>query len=122
MVNSSFHTENCWTYLGREAMTQAPYLCMPSALDWYLSAGLTSGELSCPMWSRGADRGFVVFLGVGTALLRAVVAMHREAWIEGLAGLKAAARALFRQILVAIVYRDGLDDQLIEGYTSGLDD
>src|SRR4051794_17955614 len=109
MVNSSFHTENCWTYFGRQPMIQAPYLCMSSALDWYLSAGLTRGAFSWPMWSRGACRRLVVSFGVGTAFLRLVVARLRDrtasfwAWIEGRAGRKAAVRALFLHILVAIV-------------------
>ena len=92
-------------------MTQAPYLCMSSAFDWYLSAGLTSGAFSCPMGSLGRVRGLTVSFGVGTAMLRLVVAMHRERATlrpvtEGLAGLIAAARALLPVSLVAIVSRE----------------
>jgi hypothetical protein len=88
-------------------MSHEPYLCMFSALDWYLSAGLTRGTSRTWGWSRGALRGFGASLGTAT-LLRVVVAKHRDraslrAWTEGLAGRKAAVRALFLQSLVAMV-------------------
>lgn len=48
MTSSSFHTVNCWTYLGRQDMTYWPYWCRASALSWYLSAGLTMGARRAP--------------------------------------------------------------------------
>ncbi len=93
-------------------MSHDPYLCMSSALDWYLSAGFTNGAWSVPTWSRGAVRGFVVSLGMAT-LWRAVFAKQRtaisfRAWIDGLAGRRAEARALFLQSLLAMVGDVGL--------------
>lgn len=118
MVNSSFQTENCWMYFGRQPMSHEPYLCRSSALDWYLSAGLTRGALRVPIWSRGAARGFWPSLGTAT-LLRAVVAKHRttaslRATSDGFAGRRAEARALFLQSLLAMVEIEGAMSQLIE--------
>src|SRR4051812_10728230 len=106
MVNSSFQTENCWMYLGRQPMSQEPYLCKLSALDWYLSAGLTGGAWRVPTASRGASRGFGASLGTAT-FWRAVAAKHRtaasvRARIEGLDGRRTEARALFLQSLLAM--------------------
>lgn len=106
MVNSSFQTENCWIYLGRQPMSHDPYLWRSSALDWYLSAGLTRGALSVPICSRGAVRGLRAFLGSAT-FWREVVAKHRTATpfraaIDGFAGRRAVAKALLLQSLLAM--------------------
>jgi hypothetical protein len=106
MVNSSFHTEICCTYFGKQPMIHEPYLCIFSALDWYLSAGLTRGTSRTRGWSRGALRGFGASLGTAT-LLRLVVAKQRRASLragtEVLTGRKAAVRVLFLQSLVAML-------------------
>jgi hypothetical protein len=98
-------------------------LCMSSDLDWYLSAGFTMGAFNSPMGALGAFRGLVVPLGIGTALLGLVVAKHRDrawlrAWTTGLAGRRAVVRALFLQSLLAIIDRNRLGGQLIQGTTS----
>ena len=43
MTSSSFQTENCWMYFGRQPISHAPYRCMSSAFAAYLSAGLIGG-------------------------------------------------------------------------------
>lgn len=81
MVNSSFHTENCWTYLGKQPISQEPYLWRLSALDWYLSAGLTMGASRVPILARSAVRIFLLSCGRRTVyvLARAVAEKHRAA-------------------------------------------
>jgi hypothetical protein len=88
-------------------MSHEPYLCMLSALDWYLSAGLTRGAWRVPTWPRGAPRGLWTSLGTAT-LVRAVVAKQRtaasvRAATAGFEGRRAEARALFLQSLLAMV-------------------
>jgi len=48
MTSSSFHTENCWIYFGKQPISHDPYLCMSSAFAEYLSAGLTGGARRPP--------------------------------------------------------------------------
>lgn len=109
MTSSSFHTENCWMYFGRQPISHAPYLCMLSAWLAYLSAGLIIGALSPSVESgfRGACR----MLGVSevtstgeravTAKLRTKGSLWRAATL--LALRKAADSALLLETLIAIV-------------------
>lgn len=96
-------------YLGRQPISQAPYLCIASALAWYLSAGFTGAALRVPIWSRGSSRGFGASLGTAT-LLRAVLAKHRTmgAAMEEVVGRKAEAKVLLLQSLLAMVGVGGL--------------
>ena len=99
-------------YLGRQPMSQEPYLCMFSDLDWYLSAGFTKGALNVPVWSRGAVRIFWASLGRAT-FWQLVVDKHREkasfrVEIGCLEALRAEAKALLLQILLVIAYHEGL--------------
>jgi hypothetical protein len=45
---------HCWMYFGMHDMRYCPYLCSPSALSLYLSAGFTMAALRGPAGSRGA--------------------------------------------------------------------
>lgn len=49
MVSSSFQTENCWMYLGRQDNRYWPYAWRLVAFSAYLSAGLTRGTLRAPV-------------------------------------------------------------------------
>lgn len=112
MVSSSFHTENCCTYLGSVLINHAPYLCMLSAIASYLSAGFVSGASSVPTADRGAFRMLGASLGMCTVKprIRLLVDRHREevaaatatdgdaevVGAEGLLAPRAEARALLR--------------------------
>ena len=107
-------------YLGRHPISHEPYLCRLSALDWYLSAGLTRGALSWPRLSRGSERGLGASLGMTMPRAATEVAKHRttasfRSRIDGCEGRKAEARALFLPSLLAIVKNvEGRRGQLIE--------
>lgn len=66
-------------YLGRQPINQEPYRWRLSALDWYLSAGLTIGASSVPSFSRSAFLVFVASAGRRTRyeLVRAVAEKER---------------------------------------------
>ena len=132
MVNSSFQTENCWMYLGRHPMSHDPYLWRLSALDWYLSAGLTKAAFRTPWASRGKFRGLEPS-GMLTRL-RLVVERHLIAGADddddGFTERMAEARALLLQSLLAIFVGfagdglNGMDEagkrrQLDHGTTTG---
>lgn len=107
IVSSSFQTENCWTNLGRQPITHVPYRCKASALEAYLSLGLTTGAFSEPTGSRRCCLMFGASLGTVTTCCGAVAERHRTAAPlgavgDGLAGCKAEARALLRQTRMAI--------------------
>ena len=49
MHSSSFQTENCWMYLGRQDIRYWPYLWRVSACGRYLSALFMTGARNSPI-------------------------------------------------------------------------
>jgi hypothetical protein len=109
MTNSSFQTENCWMYFGRQLISQEPYRCISSAFAAYLSAGLIGGARSPPgeSGSLGACRKFGVSEETTTWALgvdekaRILVSLRRTKAIR--LDLKAEAKARWFETLMAIV-------------------
>jgi len=121
MVNSSFQTENCWIYLGRQLISQAPYLCIASALEAYLSAGLTGGTWTRPSGACGLGALRISCASFGSTTLYPFSLAPLEKLLttaslllcsDGFAGRRAVAKALFRQIFVAIIDHEACLGQL----------